>query len=187
MQEEIDFLFDATKEDMDKALSHMEKALVKIRAGRANPSMLQGVMVEYYGSPTPLQQVSNVNTPDARTISIQPWEKTLIPDIEIAIQNAGLGFNPMNNGESVIISVPPLTEERRRELAKLAKAESESAKVGVRAARKTAMDELKKLGNDGLSEDLQKDYENDIQKMTDEYNAKCDAIYAKKEQDIMTV
>ena len=187
MQEDIDFLFDATKEDMDKALSHMEKALVKIRAGRANPSMLQGVMVEYYGSPTPLQQVSNVNTPDARTISIQPWEKTLIPDIEIAIQNAGLGFNPMNNGESVIISVPPLTEERRRELAKLAKAASESAKVGVRAARKTAMDELKKLGNDGLSEDLQKDYENDIQKMTDEYNAKCDAMYAKKEQDIMTV
>jgi len=187
MQEDIDFLFDATKEDMDKALSHMEKALVKIRAGRANPSMLQGVMVEYYGSPTPLQQVSNVNTPDARTISIQPWEKTLIPDIEIAIQNAGLGFNPMNNGESVIISVPPLTEERRRELAKLAKAESESAKVGVRAARKTAMDELKKLGNDGLSEDLQKDYENDIQKMTDEYNARCDAMYAKKEQDIMTV
>ena len=187
MQEDIDFLFDATKEDMDKALSHMEKALVKIRAGRANPSMLQGVMVEYYGSPTPLQQLSNVNTPDARTISIQPWEKTLIPDIEIAIQNAGLGFNPMNNGESVIISVPPLTEERRRELAKLAKAESESAKVGVRAARKTAMDELKKLGNDGLSEDLQKDYENDIQKMTDEYNAKCDAMYAKKEQDIMTV
>ena len=187
MQEDIDFLFDATKEDMDKALSHMEKALVKIRAGRANPSMLQGVMVEYYGSPTPLQQVSNVNTPDARTISIQLWEKTLIPDIEIAIQNAGLGFNPMNNGESVIISVPPLTEERRRELAKLAKAESESAKVGVRAARKMAMDELKKLGNDGLSEDLQKDYENDIQKMTDEYNAKCDAMYAKKEQDIMTV
>ena len=187
MQEEIDFLFDATKDDMDKALSHMEKALIKIRAGRANPSMLQGVMVEYYGSPTPLQQVSNVNTPDARTISIQPWEKTLIPEIEIAILNAGLGFNPMNNGESVIISVPPLTEERRRELAKLAKAESEGAKVGVRAARKTAMDELKKLGNDGLSEDLQKDYENDIQKMTDEYNAKCDAMYAKKEQDIMTV
>jgi ribosome recycling factor len=187
MQEEIDFLFDATKDDMDRALSHMEKALVKIRAGRANPSMLQGVMVEYYGAPTPLQQVSNVNTPDARTISIQPWEKTLIPEIEKAILNAGLGFNPMNNGESVIISVPPLTEERRRELAKLAKGESENAKVGVRAARKSAMDELKKLGNDGLSEDLQKDYENDIQKMTDEYNAKCDAMYAKKEQDIMTV
>jgi ribosome recycling factor len=187
MQEEIDFLFDATKDDMDRALSHMEKALVKIRAGRANPSMLQGVMVEYYGAATPLQQVSNVNTPDARTISIQPWEKTLIPEIEKAILNAGLGFNPMNNGESVIISVPPLTEERRRDLAKLAKSESESAKVGVRAARKSAMDELKKLGNDGLSEDLQKDYENDIQKMTDDYIAKCDAMYVKKEQDIMTV
>lgn len=187
MQEEIDFLFDATKDDMDRALSHMEKALVKIRAGRANPSMLQGVMVEYYGSPTPLQQVSNVNTPDARTISIQPWEKTLIPEVEKAILNAGLGFNPMNNGESVIISVPPLTEERRRDLAKLAKVECESAKVGVRAARKSAMDELKKLGNDGLSEDLQKDYEGDIQKMTDDYIAKCDALYVKKEQDIMTV
>ena len=139
------------------------------------------VMVEYYGAPTPLAQVSNVNTPDARTISIQPWEKSIIPDIERAIMNAGLGFNPMNNGESVIISVPPLTEERRRELAKMAKAESESAKVGVRAARKSAMDELKKMGNDGLSEDMRKDSENDIQKMTDEYIAKCDAMFAKKE------
>lgn len=187
MQDELDLIFDATKDDMDKAIGHMEKALVKIRAGRANPSMLTGVMVEYYGSPTPLSQVSNVNTPDARTISIQPWEKGIIPDIEKAILNAGLGFNPMNNGESVIISVPPLTEERRRDLAKLAKAESENAKVGVRAARKSAMDELKKLGNDGLSEDLQKDSENDIQKMTDEYIAKCDAMFAKKENDIMTV
>lgn len=187
MQDELDLIFDATKDDMDKAIGHMEKALIKIRAGRANPSMLTGVMVEYYGSPTPLSQVSNVNTPDARTISIQPWEKGIIPDIEKAILNAGLGFNPMNNGESVIISVPPLTEERRRDLAKLAKAESENAKVGVRAARKSAMDELKKLGNDGLSEDLQKDSENDIQKLTDEYIAKCDALYAKKEQDIMTV
>lgn len=187
MQDELDLVFEATKDDMDKAIGHMEKALVKIRAGRANPSMLTGVMVDYYGSPTPLSQVSNVNTPDARTISIQPWEKGIIPDIEKAILNAGLGFNPMNNGESVIISVPPLTEERRRDLAKLAKVESENAKVGVRAARKSAMDELKKLGNDGLSEDLQKDSENDIQKMTDEYIAKCDSLYAKKEQDIMTV
>lgn len=187
MQEELELVFESTKDDMDRAIAHMEKALVKIRAGRANPSMLEGVMVEYYGSPTPLGQVSNVNTPDARTISIQPWEKSIIPDIEKAILNAGLGFNPMNNGESVIISVPPLTEERRKELAKLAKAESESAKVGVRAARKSAMDELKKMGNDGLSEDLQKDSENDIQKMTDEYIAKCDALFAKKETDIMTV
>ena len=110
MQDEIDFVFDATKDDMDRAISHLEKEMVKIRAGRANPSMLEGVMVEYYGAPTPLSQVSNVNTPDARTISIQPWEKQLITEIEKAIMNAGLGFNPMNNGESVIISVPPLTE-----------------------------------------------------------------------------
>jgi ribosome recycling factor len=161
--------------------------MVKIRAGRANPSMLEGVMVEYYGAPTPLSQVSNVNTPDARTISIQPWEKQLITEIEKAIMNAGLGFNPMNNGESVIISVPPLTEERRRDLAKLAKGESENAKVGVRAARKSAMDELKKLGNDGLSEDLRKDLEADIQKMTDDYITSCDALFTKKEKDIMTV
>lgn len=187
MEDEIELIFDTTKEDMDRAIHHMEKALVKLRAGRANPSMLEGVKVEYYGAPTPLSQVSNVNTPDARTISIQPWEKQLIPEIEKAILNAGLGFNPMNNGENVIISVPPLTEERRRDLAKMAKAEAESAKVGVRAARKTAMDELKKLGNDGLSEDRQKDLEAEIQKQTDAYIAKCDALYAKKEQDIMTV
>jgi ribosome recycling factor len=149
--------------------------------------MLEGVMVEYYGAPTPLSQVSNVSTPDARTISIQPWEKQLITEIEKAILNAGLGFNPMNNGESVIISVPPLTEERRRDLAKLAKGESENAKVGVRAARKSAMDELKKFGNDGLSEDMRKDLEADIQKMTDDHITKCDAIFTKKEKDIMTV
>jgi ribosome recycling factor len=187
MQDELDLIFDATKDDMDKAINHMEKAMVKIRAGRANPSMLEGVMVDYYGSATPLSQVSNVNTPDARTIAIQPWEKQLIPEIEKAILNAGLGFNPMNNGESVIISVPALTEERRRDLAKLAKSECENAKVGVRAARKSAMDELKKLGNDGLSEDLQKDSEASIQKMTDDYIAKCDALYDKKEVDIMKV
>ena len=187
MEEEIDLIFETTKEEMDRAIHHLEKALVKIRAGRANPSMLTGVMVEYYGTPTPLQQVSNVNTPDARTIAIQPWERTLIPEIEKAIMNAGLGFNPMNNGEQVIISVPPLTEERRRDLAKMAKAEAESAKVGVRAARKHAMDELKKLRNEGLSEDQQKDLEAEIQKQTDAYIAQCDSHYEKKEKDIMTV
>ncbi|CAI8454286.1 MAG: ribosome recycling factor [Schleiferiaceae bacterium] len=187
MQDELDLVFEATKDDMDKAINHMEKAMVKIRAGRANPSMLEGVMVDYYGAATPLGQVSNVNTPDARTIAIQPWEKQLIPEIEKAILNAGLGFNPMNNGESVIISVPALTEERRRDLAKLAKSECENAKVGVRAARKSAMDELKKLGNDGLSEDMRKDSEASIQKLTDDYIAKCDSLYDKKEVDIMKV
>ncbi|MAZ96991.1 MAG: ribosome recycling factor [Flavobacteriales bacterium] len=187
MEEELELVLESTKDDMDRAIVHMEKSLLKIRAGRASPSMLDSVMVEYYGSPTPLAQVSNVNTPDARTISIQPWEKNIIPDIERSIINAGLGFNPMNNGESVIISVPPLTEERRRDLAKMAKAESENAKVGVRAARKSAMDELKRMGNDGLSEDLRKDNENNIQKMTDDYITKCDTMFAKKENDIMTV
>lgn len=187
MEEELELVYESTKDDMDKAIVHMEKSLLKIRAGRASASMLDSVMVEYYGAPTPLAQVSNVNTPDARTISIQPWEKNIIPDIERAIINAGLGFNPMNNGESVIISVPPLTEERRRELAKMAKAESENAKVGVRAARKSAMDELKRMGNDGLSEDIRKDNESNIQKMTDDYIAKCDSMFAKKENDIMTV
>ncbi|MEY2964139.1 MAG: hypothetical protein RL754_1400 [Bacteroidota bacterium] len=187
MEEDIELIMESLKDDMNKAIHHMERALVKIRAGRATPSMLEGVKVEYYGSPTPLSQVANVNTPDARTISIQPWEKSLIPDIEKAIINSGLGFNPMNNGENVIISVPPLTEERRRDLAKMAKVESENAKVGVRGARKSAMDELKKLGNDGLSEDRQKDLESVVQNMTDKYIKKCDELLVKKEQDIMTV
>ena len=185
--EEIDIYLDTAKEMMDAAIKHTKDEFAKIRAGKAMPSMLDGIEVEYYGTMTPLNQVAGVTTPDARTISIQPWEKSIIPDIERAIMNAGLGFNPMNNGESVIIPVPPLTEERRRDLAKMAKAESESAKVGVRAARKSAMDELKKMGNDGLSEDMRKDSENDIQKMTDDYIAKCDAMFAKKENDIMTV
>ena len=187
MIEELTMIYEELKASNQKSIEHFDSELSTIRAGKASPSMLSGVMVEYYGAPTPLSQVSNVNTPDARTISIQPWEKQLITEIEKAIMNAGLGFNPMNNGESVIISVPPLTEERRRDLAKLAKGESENAKVGVRAARKSAMDELKKLGNDGLSEDLRKDLEADIQKMTDDYITKCDALFTKKEKDIMTV
>lgn len=187
MEDEIDLVFEQTKEDMDRAMRHLEHALVKIRAGRANPTMLEGIKVDYYGAPTPLAQVSNISTPDSRTLTIQPWEKQLIQEIEKAILTSGLGFNPMNNGDQVIISVPPLTEERRRDLAKLAKAESENARVGIRAARKTAMDEFKRLGNEGLSEDLRKGYEEQIQKETNEYNAKIDKMLAKKEQDIMTV
>ena len=136
MEEEIKFIIDSTREAMGKALQHLEKKLVNIRAGKATPSMVAGVMVDYYGTPTPLNQVSNVNTPDGMTISIQPWEKGLIPEIEKGIHLANLGFNPMNNGESVIINVPPLTEERRRDLAKQAKAEVEEAKIGVRLDRK---------------------------------------------------
>jgi len=146
---------------------------------------LGSVMVEYYGSQTPLNQVSNVNTPDGRTITIQPWEKSMLQEIEKGIQIANLGFNPMNNGETIIINVPPLTEERRRNLAKQAKAEAEDAKIGVRSARKDANTEIKKL--DHVSEDLQKNAEIDVQEMTDKYVRKIDYILEVKEKEIMTV
>lgn len=184
MNEEIKFIMDSTREAMGDAIKHLEKKLVNIRAGKATPSMVSSVMVEYYGNPTPLNQVANVNTPDGMTISIQPWEKALIPDIEKAIHMANLGFNPMNNGESVIINVPPLTEERRVELVKQAKAEAEDTKVGVRNDRKSANNEVKNLD---ISEDHQKNLEIDIQEMTDDHIKKIEAILAAKEKEIMTV
>ena len=153
MEEEIQFILDSTKESMESALKHLEKQLLTIRAGKATPSMLNSVLVEYYGSPTPLSQVANVNTPDGRTITVQPWEKSMLQEIEKGILVANLGFNPMNNGESIIINVPPLTEERRKELAKQAKMEAEDAKVVIRNARKDGNSELKKLD---ISEDLEK-------------------------------
>lgn len=182
--EEIDLILESTKEAMGNALKHLEKKLVNIRAGKANPSMLTGVMVDYYGTPTPLNQVANVNTPDAMTLSVQPWEKAMIPEIEKAIMVANLGFNPMNNGESVIINVPPLTEERRKDLAKQAKSEAEEAKVGVRNDRKVANNEIKQLD---VSDDMKKNLEIDIQEMTDEHIKLIDQIFAKKEAEIMTV
>jgi len=182
--EDIKFILDTTKEEMDNAISHLEKEFVNIRAGKASPSMLGSVMVDYYGSQTPLQQVSNVNTPDGRTISIQPWEKSMLQEIERAIMAANLGFNPMNNGESIIINVPILTEERRQELAKQAKSEAEDAKVGVRNHRREALHELKKLD---ISEDLLGNAEIDIQEMTDKYNKKIEDLFDIKEQEIMTV
>lgn len=184
MNEEIKFILDATKESMDKAIEHLEREFVKIRAGKASPSMLSSVMVEYYGSQTPLSQVSNINTPDGRTISVQPWEKSMIPEIESAIQNANLGFNPMNNGEMVIINVPPLTEERRKQLVKQAKNEAEDAKVSVRSARQEANKEVKNLE---VSEDLEKNAEIDIQELTDKYTKKIDAVLEIKEAEIMKV
>lgn len=184
MNEEIKFILDATKESMDGAIVHLEKEFVKIRAGKASPSMLSNVKVDYYGSQTPLSQVSNINTPDARTISVQPWEKSLMPEIETAIRNANLGFNPMNNGEMVIINVPPLTEERRRDLVKQAKAEAEDAKVSVRTARQDANKEIRDLD---ISEDLQKNAEVDVQELTDTYSKKIDAFLANKEVEIMKV
>ncbi len=184
MEDEIDFIIDGTREAMDNALKHLEKELVNIRAGKASPSMVGSVMVDYYGSPTPLSQVANVSTPDGMTISIQPWEKGMIPEIERGIHLANIGFNPMNNGESVIISVPPLTEERRKELVKQAKAAGEETKIGVRNDRKNANNDLKGLE---ISEDLKKSLEDDIQEMTDQHIKRIDEILAKKEKEIMTV
>jgi ribosome recycling factor len=170
---------------MDAALKHLEKQFVNIRAGKASPAMLGSVKVDYYGSQTPLSQVANVNTPDGRTITVAPWEKSMLQEIERAIMIANLGFNPMNNGESIIINVPPLTEERRRDLAKQAKAEAEDAKIGIRNARKDANNELKKL--DEISEDLKKTTEFNIQEMTNEYVKRVDDIFHIKEKEIMTV
>ncbi|HKL34864.1 MAG TPA: ribosome recycling factor [Salegentibacter sp.] len=184
MEDEIEFIIDTAKENMDKAIEHLKKQLQNIRAGKANPAMLGSVMVEYYGAQTPLQQVANVNTPDARTISIQPFEKSLIKDIEKGIMLANLGFNPMNNGESVIINVPPLTEERRKQLTKQAKAEAEDAKIGVRNDRKSANNELKKLD---ISEDLLRDAENEVQELTDAHITRIDTILENKEKEIMTI
>ncbi len=187
MQEEVDFVLEHCKERMDAAIKHLDKELRHIRAGKASPSMLDGVQVEYYGTMTPLNQVSNVSTPDARTIAIQPWEKSLIPVIEKAILAANLGFNPDNNGEIIRINIPALTEERRKQLVKQVSQEGETAKVSLRTTRKEANDSLKKLLKEGLSEDMEKDAEGDVQKMTDEHGKKVDALVEAKEQDIMTI
>ncbi|OMP31960.1 MULTISPECIES: ribosome recycling factor [Mangrovimonas] len=185
MNEEIQFILDATKEAMDGAIRHLEKQFVNIRAGKASPAMLGSVMVDYYGSQTPLNQVANVNTPDGRTITVQPWEKNMLQEIERGIMLANIGFNPMNNGDTIIINVPPLTEERRKELVKQAKTEAEDAKIGVRSARKDANNDIKKLTE--VSEDLQKNGEIDVQGMTDKYVKKIDELLAVKEKEIMTV
>jgi len=185
MNDELQFILDTSKEAMVNALKHLEKQFVNIRAGKASPAMLGSVMVDYYGSQTPLSQVANVNTPDGRTITVQPWEKSMLQEIERGIMIANIGFNPMNNGETIIINVPPLTEERRRDLAKQAKAEAEEAKVGVRNARKDANNDIKKL--DDVSEDVQKNVEMDIQSMTDTHVKKVDDLFHAKEKEIMTV
>ncbi len=182
--EDINFIIDSAKEGMNNAITHLEKQLLTIRAGKASPAMLSSVMVDYYGAATPLSQVANVNTPDARTITVQPWEKNLMQEIEKAILNANLGLNPMNNGESIIINVPTPTEERRRELAKQAKAEAEDAKVVIRNNRKEANNEIKKLD---ASDDMKKNAEASVQELTDSFVKKIDEIYVVKEKDIMTV
>jgi len=161
--------------------------LAKLRAGKASPAMLDGIMVNYYGTPTPLQQVANINTPDARSIVIQPWEKKVIEAIEKAIFAANIGMTPTNNGEVVRLNVPPLTEERRKSLVKQVKVEGENAKISVRNVRRDAIEEFKKMLKRGLPEDMEKDAEENMQKLTDKYYKKVDEILAKKETEIMTV
>ncbi len=187
MTEEIEFILDSAKESMEGSLTHLEKEFLNIRAGKASPAMLGGVFVDYYGSQTALNQVAKISVPDARTITIQPFERNLIQAIEKAIMIANLGFNPMNNGEMIIISVPPLTEERRRDLAKQAKSEAEDAKIGIRNARKDANTDIKKQEKDGTSEDICKKAEDDVQKLTDNFIKKVDELLAVKEAEIMKV
>ncbi len=187
MNEEVDFVLELTNEKMKAAIAHLEKELLHIRAGKASPAMLDGIMIEYYGSLTPLIQVANVSTPDARTVTIQPWEKGLIPTIEKAIMNANLGFNPDNNGELIRINVPVLTEERRKGLVKQASQEGEIAKVSIRSVRKDANENLKKLQKDGVAEDIVKDAEEEVQKMTNNFSVKVDSLVKTKEKDIMTI
>lgn len=187
MTEEIKFILDSTKESMNGSVAHLEKEFLNIRAGKASPQMLGGVYVDYYGSQTPLSQVANVNTPDARTITVTPWEKAMLQPIEKAIMIANLGFNPMNNGDNIIISVPPLTEERRKDLVKQAKAEAEDAKISIRNARKDANTDIKKLEKEGTSEDICKTAEDDVQKLTDAFIKKIDEHLVIKEAEIMKV
>ncbi len=187
MSELVKKQLEEAKENMSKAVDHVEQELTKIRAGKASPQMLDGIHVDYYGSPTPLSQVANVNTPDARTIVVQPWEKSLIPAIEKAITDANLGINPQNDGIVIRLSVPPLTEERRKDLVKKVKAEGEAGKVAIRNIRKDVNEKIKKLQKEGVSEDEAKVGEAEVQKLTDSFILKVDKHIELKEKDIMTV
>jgi len=187
MNDEIELIMEETQEKMNGAISFLETELSKLRAGKASPSLLDGIVVDYYGVNTPLPQVSNINTPDAKSIVVQPWEKNMLQPIEKAILAANIGLTPMNNGELIRINVPPLTEERRIQLVKMVKTEGENAKISIRNSRKWANDELKKLLKEGLSEDLEKDSEAIVQEHTDEFSKKIDEIIEAKEKDIMTV
>ena len=177
-------IIESAELNMMAAISHLETEIAKIRAGKANPIMLKGITVEYYGNMTPLTQVASVNTPNGQTISIQPWEKDMLDVIENSIINSNLGLNPVNNGESLLINIPPLTEERRIELTKLAKSESESAKVSIRNSRKDANNKIKNLE---ISDDLKSNLEVDSQDLTDKYIKKVDEMFSAKEKDILTL
>jgi ribosome recycling factor len=187
MTEELELIIEDAEASMKKAIGFLEAELVKIRAGKANPNMLDGIMVEYYGSPTPINQVANINIMDARTISIQPWEKKTLPLIERAIIAANIGMNPQNDGINIRLYLPPLTEERRRELVKKSAAEAEQSKVAIRNLRREAIEEVKRLQKEGLSEDLSKDSEKEVQDITDRYIALVDRILSSKEKEVMSI
>jgi ribosome recycling factor len=187
MNEDIEFTLDEANEGMYLAVQHLEKELQKLRAGKASAQMLDGVRIDYYGVMTPIDQTANISTPDARQIIVQPWDKSVLGLIDKAIQAANLGFNPRNEGEILRITVPPLTEERRRDLVKKAKTEAENGKISIRNIRRIANETAKKLKKDGVPEDEVEKLEADIQKLTDEYISKVDKILEIKEKDIMTV
>ena len=187
MNEEVDLILEDAEDNMKNAISHLEKTLVKIRAGKANPRMLDGLQVDYYGTMTAISQVANIGTTDARTIVIQPWEKQMIQPIEKAIITSDLGLNPDNNGETIRVNIPVLTEERRHDLVKQIRHEGEEAKISIRNARRDTNDQLKKMLKDGLSEDMEKDAEAEVQKLTDNYSVKVEKLVEEKETDVMKV
>lgn len=187
MSDTIDKILVATEDSMKKALTHLETELVKVRAGKANPNMLDGIVVDYYGNPTPIGQVGNISVLDARTLSIQPWEKNMLQPMEKAIMASNIGITPQNDGMNIRLFLPPLTEERRKELVKRSNAEGEQSKVAVRSIRREAIEGIKKLQKDGLSEDAGKDAEKEIQHTTDKYISAIEKTLSSKEKEIMSV
>jgi ribosome recycling factor len=187
MSEELELIYEDAEASMKKAIGFLEAELTKIRAGKANPTMLDGIMVDYYGAPTPINQVANINIMDARTISIQPWEKKMLQPIERGIIASNIGLNPQNDGVNIRLYLPPLTEERRREFVKRAAGEGEHSKVAIRNIRREAIEEVKKLQKEGLSEDVAKDSEKEIQDLTDRYIVLVDKHLAAKEKEIMSI
>ncbi|MEO6915952.1 MAG: ribosome recycling factor [Chitinophagaceae bacterium] len=187
MSDDLNFILEETKDLMEKAIAHLEVELLKIRAGKATPQMLEGIIVDYYGSMTPISQVANISVMDARTLSVQPWEKNMLQPIERAIIAANIGINPQNDGIIIRIFLPPLTEERRKELVKRANVEGEQSRVAIRNIRRDSIEQIKKLQKDGLSEDLAKDSEKEVQDLTDNFILTVDKHLSKKDKDIMAI
>ncbi len=187
MSDSFEKIIASTEDAMKKAISHLEAELIKVRAGKANPNMLDGIVVDYYGNPTPINQIGNISVLDARTISIQPWEKNMLQPIEKAIMASNIGITPQNDGANIRLFLPPLTEERRKELVKRSNGEGEHSRVAIRNIRRDAIEHIKKLQKDGMSEDASKDAEKDVQNITDKYISLVDKHLATKEKEIMIV